>query len=49
MILHLFTRRRYEDNVKMGLMDIVWKDMNWIHLNTGLGLMVGSCEHNNEL
>jgi hypothetical protein len=25
-------RRRWEDNIRMGLREIVWKHVNWIHL-----------------
>jgi hypothetical protein len=28
-------RRRWEDNIKMGLREIRWGDMNWIHLAQG--------------
>jgi hypothetical protein len=38
-------RRTLEENIKTDLKDIVWDDMDWIHLGTSGR---GSCEHGNE-
>jgi hypothetical protein len=27
----------WEDNIKMGLMEVVWKDVEWIHLAQNRG------------
>jgi hypothetical protein len=27
----------WEDNIKMGLMEVVWKDVDWIHLAQNRG------------
>jgi len=41
-------RRRWEDNIRMDLREIVWEFVDWIHLGSGHGPMAGCCEHSNE-
>jgi hypothetical protein len=41
-------RRRWEDNIKMDLREIVVDGANWIHLAQDGVLMVGFCEHGDE-
>jgi hypothetical protein len=38
-------RRRYEDNIRMGLPEILCKDMDYVHLAQGQVRMAGYCEH----
>jgi hypothetical protein len=37
-------RRRWEDNIRMDLREIVWEGMDWIYL----GPVKGSCVNGNE-
>jgi hypothetical protein len=38
------------DNIKMGLKEIGWQDVDWICVaqGSGQGLVAGFCEHGNE-
>jgi hypothetical protein len=41
-------KRRWEDNIKMDLRDLVLEGVDWVHLAQDIGPVVGSCEHDNE-
>jgi hypothetical protein len=41
-------RRRWADNIQMGLEEIGWDGMDWIDLAQGREQWMGSCEHGNE-
>jgi hypothetical protein len=40
-------RHRWEDNVSLDLREIVWKDVDLMHLGQDRDLMAGSSEHSN--
>jgi hypothetical protein len=42
------SRRRWEDNIRMDLREIVWGGMDWINLAQDRDPLEGSCEHGNE-
>jgi len=41
-------RRRWDDNIKMGLQEVIYGGMDWIDLGRGGGQVAGSCECGNE-
>jgi hypothetical protein len=42
-------RRRWKNNIKMNIQELGWNDMDWTDLAQVRGLLVGCCEHGNEL
>ena len=40
------SRRRWEDNIKMDLLEVGWRVVDWIEL--GQGQVAGTCECGNE-
>jgi len=41
-------RCRWENNIRMDLMEIGWEDVDWMHLGHSKGTVAGCCEHGNE-
>jgi len=45
---HGIHRRRWEDNIRMGLREIRWEIVDWIRLAQDRYRWRSSCEHGNE-
>ena len=45
---HWRPRSRWEDNIKMGLQEVLWRDMDWIDVAKDRVQVAGCCECGNE-